>query len=107
MTDNALRAAGPMPTASAAIFVATFAAVFVAIALFLSFDLFLARIDRRESSAHAANLYSDGVDLLRRHRAAEAGERFATALSIDRSNVNYALALGEAKLEEGRTGDAE
>ncbi len=29
------------------------------------------------------------------------------AASIERSNVNYALALGEAMLEEGRIADAE
>ena len=51
----------PMPTASPAAFLGTFAVMAVAIVALLSFDLFLARIDRRESTAHAANLYAEGV----------------------------------------------
>jgi tetratricopeptide (TPR) repeat protein len=97
----------PLPTASSAAFVATFAVIFIAIAAFLSFDLFLARIDRRESAAHAANEYADGLALLRKHQPADAAEHFATAASIDRANIKYALALGQAKLEEGRLTDAE
>jgi Tfp pilus assembly protein PilF len=97
----------PMPTASAAGFVGTFALMTAAIAGLLSLDLFLARIDRRESAAHAANVYSEGVSLLAQHRAAEADERFATAVAIDRANTSYALALAEARLEEGKIVEAE
>jgi predicted Zn-dependent protease len=94
-------------TASTSVFVATLALVLIATVLLLSLDLFLARVDRRESDAHAANEYSDGLALLRAGRAREAGERFAAAVAIDRTNVSYGLALGEALLAEGRTADAE
>jgi tetratricopeptide (TPR) repeat protein len=97
----------PMPTATAAGFLGTFALMVAAIAGLLSFDLFLARIDRRESAAHAANLYSEGVALLSQHRPTQADDRFAAAVSIDRSNTSYALALAEAKLEEGDVSAAE
>ncbi len=97
----------PMPTASAARFVGTFALMTAAIAGLLVLDLFVARIDRRESAAHAANLYADGVTLLAQHRPTDADDRFAAAVSIDRTNTNYALALAEAKLEQGDVAEAE
>ena len=97
----------PMPTATAAVFLGTFALMVAAIAGLLSLDLFLARIDRHESAAHAANLYSEGMALLSQHRPTEADDRFAAAVSIDRSNTSYALALAEAKLEEGDVSAAE
>jgi Flp pilus assembly protein TadD len=106
MTEG-LMSPAPAPTASVAAFVGTFALMTAAIAGLLVFDLFLARIDRRESAAHAANLYADGVSLLARHQPATAAARFAAAVAIDRSNTSYALALAEAKLEEGQTADAE
>jgi len=97
----------PMPTASGATFVGTFALMVAAIGALLVLDLSLARIDRRESSAHAANLYAEGVSLLANHRAADAEDRFAAAVAIERTNTTYALALAEAKLEEGELADAE
>jgi tetratricopeptide (TPR) repeat protein len=97
----------PAPTASVAAFVGTFALMTAAIAGLLLFDLFLARIDRRESAAHAANLYADGIALLSQRRPSKAEEQFAVAVSIDRSNASYALALAEAKLEAGQTAEAE
>ena len=106
MTDNAFDSTS-MPSASAPVFVATLAVLFAAIAALLSFDLFLARIDRRESVAHAANEYREGAALLRQHKPAEAADRFALAVATDRSNVQYALALGEATLEEARYAEAE
>jgi tetratricopeptide (TPR) repeat protein len=77
------------------------------IGVLLSFDLLLAKIDRRESASHAAAEYAAGVRLLQAGRAAEAGVRFGAAVAIDRLNVNYALALGEAQLEDGRWSEAE
>ena len=106
MSEDVLPPA-PMPSASAATFVGTFGLMAIAIAALLALDLSLARIDRRESAAHAANLYSDGLSLLRQHQPAAAEERFAMAASIERSNTSYALALAEARLEEGRTDEAE
>ena len=97
----------PAPTASVAAFVGTFALMTAAIAGLLLFDLFLARIDRRESAAHAANLYAEGISLLAKNRPAVAEDRFAVAVSIDRTNASFALALAEAKLERGQTAEAE
>lgn len=93
--------------ASASIFVATIAGTLIVIGLVLSLDLFLARIDRRESDDHAASEYAAGIALLRDGHAADAAERFGTAVSIDRANLSYSLALAEAMLEEGRAADAE
>jgi Flp pilus assembly protein TadD len=106
MSDDVMPSA-PMPTANAATFVGTFALMIVAIVGLLAFDLSLARIDRRESAAHAANLYAEGLAFLTQHRAADADERFASAAAIDRANINYALALASTKLEEGQTAEAE
>lgn len=102
-----IQASGMIPTASAATFLATFAVMFAAIAALLLLDLFLARIDHRESVQHAANLYADGRSLLAEHQPAVAEERFASAVSIDHSNVSYALALAQAKLDQGKTSEAE
>ncbi len=88
-------------------FVATLAGVLLATALFLSFDIFLARLDRSASDAHAASEYADGLALLAAGRPSDASARFGAAVAIDRQNVNYALALGQALLEQGRTTDAE
>jgi cellulose synthase operon protein C len=89
------------------VFLATLATVLAAIALFLVLDLFLARVDRQESSAHAADEYAAGRALLAVGKPRDAAERFGAAVAIDRQNVNYSLALGEAMLEAGRTTDAE
>jgi Flp pilus assembly protein TadD len=89
------------------VFVATFAAILIVTALLLSLDLFLARLDRRASDAHAADEYAEGRTLLAAGRAEEASARFGAAVAIDRQNENYALALGEAMLAEGRIASAE
>jgi tetratricopeptide (TPR) repeat protein len=91
----------------AATFVATLGAVVLAIGVLLALDLFLAGIDRRESSGHAASQYADGNTLLAAGKPADAAEHFSAALAIDRTNVNYALALGEAKRRDGKLDDAE
>ena len=97
----------PMPTASAGAFLGTFAMMVAAIAALLSFDLFLARVDRRESRLHAVNLYAEGLSLLAEHRPADAEDRFTSAVAIDRANTKYGLALAEAKLDQGQTSEAE
>ena len=107
MSDNASSGPARVSTASAPVFVATLAAVILAIGAFLSLDLFLARIDRAESAARAASEYTAGIQLLRAGRIANAAGRFGAAAAIERSNVNYALALGEAMLEEGKVAEAE
>ncbi len=107
MADGAIRTPVPMRVANASIFLATIMFIVILIGVFLSFDIFLARIDRRESDAHAAAEYAKGAALLREGRASDAAEHFSAAVAIDRSDVNYTLALGEAMLQEGRVVEAE
>ena len=107
MSDASAAPAPPARTASTSTFVATFAGALVATALLLFLDLFLARVDRRKSDAHAASEYADGLTALSAGHPQEATARFSAAVAIDRRNVNYALALGEALLEDGRVTDAE
>ena len=107
MTDTGVRATTQFRVANASIFMGTIAGIVVLIGLLLSFDLFLAHLDQRASAARADTEYESGVSALRAGRPSDAADHFGTAVSIDRSNVNYALALGEAMLQEGRTADAE
>jgi Tfp pilus assembly protein PilF len=106
MAEDMMRPA-PMPTASAGAFVGTFAMMVAAIAALLVFDLFVAGVDRRESRAHAANLYAEGLSLLAEHRPSDAEDRFTSAVAIDRASTRYVLALAEAKLDQGETSEAE
>jgi tetratricopeptide (TPR) repeat protein len=107
MSEPVLSTVAPPPAASIPVFLATLATVFVAIALLLALDLSLARVDRAESSAHAADEYAAGRALLAAGKPNDAAARFGAAVAIDRQNVNYSLALGEAMLDAGRTTDAE
>ncbi len=106
-TDTGIRATTQLRVANVSIFMGTIAGIVTLIGLLLSFDLFLAHLDQRESAARASAEYEIGVSTLRAGRPSDAADHFGTAVSIDRSNVNYALALGEAMLQEGRTADAE
>ena len=89
------------------VFAGTIAAVLLSIIVFLFFDLSLAAIDRRESAAHAASSYENGLALLRSHDANAALDEFRVAVELDRANVSYSLALSEALLEANRASDAE
>ncbi len=95
------------PMASAPVFVGTFAVLLVLIVAFLVLDTTLARIDRRESALHAADLYQEGRMLLGRDDAHEASDRFASALAMERGNTTYALGLAQAMMADGRSDDAE
>jgi len=95
------------PTARTPVFVATFAALLAAIFVMLAFDLFLARLDRRASESHAASLYADGVARLRSGRPLDAIDLFAAAVSVNRRDPDYSLALGEAQRQAHRFTDAE
>jgi tetratricopeptide (TPR) repeat protein len=107
MDDTLRSSASTLPTASAGEFVATFAIVLAAIAAFLFLDEWLARVDRAESRAHAANLYAEGRALLAQHQPHEASARFAAAVQTDRSVAAYQLGLAEAMLDDGRPDEAE
>jgi Flp pilus assembly protein TadD len=107
MAESMSPPAIPARAVNASIFIATILGIVALIGVLLSFDLFVARIDRRESDAHAADEYGEGVRLLQLGRASDAVERFSAATAIDRANVNYALALGDAMLRAGRTTEAD
>ncbi|HEX4681183.1 MAG TPA: tetratricopeptide repeat protein [Gemmatimonadaceae bacterium] len=107
MADPTSAPAIPARAANASLFIATIFGIVALVGLMLSFDLFLARIDRRESDAHAADEYGAGVRLLQAGRPSDAVERFASAAAIERQNVNYALALADALLRAGRTTEAD
>ncbi|MGH7619912.1 MAG: tetratricopeptide repeat protein [Gemmatimonadaceae bacterium] len=92
---------------STSVFVGTILGTIIMIGTMLSLDLFLARVDSTESANHAASEYASGVQLLQEGRAGDAADRFGAAVAINRSNVDYALALGEAQLDDGRTDEAE
>jgi tetratricopeptide (TPR) repeat protein len=97
----------PAPTASTSEFVVTFGVILVLIMVLLAADTSLARLDRRESIAHAATLYAEGQSLRSSGRPKAAVERFASAFASERGNVTYQLALGDALLEDGRLDEAE
>jgi tetratricopeptide (TPR) repeat protein len=97
----------PTSMVEVASLVGTLAGVVVLIGLLLTLDLFLARIDLRESARHAASEYAQGLALLAAAQPARAGDHFAAALAIERDNVNYALALGEAQRRAGHADEAE
>lgn len=107
MADSRAERTSTLAPGSAPAFVGTIALVLLSIAGFLSFDLSLAAIDRRESVGHAASAYAQGLGLLRANRPAAATEQFRTAVTIDRTNVRYALALAEALFQAGHLTDAE
>ena len=88
-------------------FLTTFAGSFALIAAFLALDFSLARIDRNENRQHAANMFRDGQTLLSAGRPADAADRFATAVSLDRTNSAYGLGLAQAMLASRRYADAE
>jgi len=95
------------PHASAAVFVATFAAILLTIVGLLFVDLTLARVDARASEHRAADLFREGQSLLDSGRAGDATDRFASAVAMQRNNVSYALGLAQATLADGHGDEAE
>jgi Tfp pilus assembly protein PilF len=97
----------PVSPATVASFVGTLVGVIVLIGALLAFDVFLSRVDERESSHHAVAEYQRGVALLDANDPRRAVEHFEAALAIERENVNFALALGEAQRRAGDASKAE
>lgn len=94
-------------SASTSAFLTTFALVIASIAGLLIVDLWLARIDVRESRLYARHLFEDGQRLLAERRPDEAADRFASAQALERSNVRYGVALADALLADGRVDEAQ
>jgi len=88
-------------------FLGTFALVFAAMAGLFLFDTFLARVERGESQTQGRRLSREGQKLLEEGRGEEAIERFRSALTFERENPDYQLALAHAMLASGKLRDAE
>ena len=85
----------------------TFAMLFALMLAFLLLDFSLARVERTEAQKHAASLYQEGRARLDSGQAGEAADRLSAAVSLDRSNVAYALGLAQAMAAQGRAADAQ
>jgi tetratricopeptide (TPR) repeat protein len=107
MTERSAMNGAPPASASTSVFLATFGVVLAAIAALLALDLWLARIDARESRLHAMHLFEDGRALLAAKRPEEAVDRFASAQALQRTSVPYGVALADALLADGRGDEAE
>src|SRR4051812_46374701 len=84
----------------------TFALLFLAIAGLFALDTFLAKLEQSDSRAEARRLFQEGERLARAGRHADAIARLRGALSIERDDRDYQLALAEALLAAGRFKDA-
>jgi tetratricopeptide (TPR) repeat protein len=81
----------------------TLALVLIAIVALSGVDAFLARTERLENLTEAARLESAG----RTAKPMDAVADFKAAISIERENPDYWLALGEAQLAAGQFREAE
>lgn len=88
-------------------FIGTFVLIFAAMAALFLFDSFLERTEVTESRAEARRLFDEGRRLLAQRRPADAVERLRGALTFDRGNTAYRLALTDALLSSGKLSDAE
>jgi tetratricopeptide (TPR) repeat protein len=88
-------------------FLRTFALVFLAIAVLFAVDMFLARMERKESRIEAARLFDEGRVLMQRGKKEEAVERIRDAIAIERDNREYLRTMAQAQFAAGKTADAE
>ena len=107
MSDPPRAETTPASSASTPEFVATLASLVVVIVALLFADEFLARVDRNESLAHAANLYADARAALAARDARAARDRFQAAVALDRNNVLFQVGLAEAMVAQGHLTEAE
>jgi len=88
-------------------FLGTFGLVFVAIAALFAVDMFLARLERKETHIEATHLFEQGRVLMQRGENAEAIERIKDAIAIERGNRDYQRTLAQAQLAAGSAAAAE
>jgi tetratricopeptide (TPR) repeat protein len=86
---------------------ATWLVVAALMAALYASDKFLAKLETREVTAEAQNLYRNGRKLLAGGKAAEAVDILRRAHAMERTNRSFDLALADAQLTAGRTEDAE
>ena len=85
----------------------TFTLTILAIGALAAIDLFLAKTEREANDAEAARYYQEGRRLMQAGRSSEAADRFQSALSLERENEHYQLALAQALEAAGKLEDAE
>ncbi|MEO5815596.1 MAG: tetratricopeptide repeat protein [Gemmatimonadaceae bacterium] len=106
MADVTPAAPRTVSTAPTWRFVTTFLIVLASMVGMFVLDVALARLDDREQRSNAADLYAEGAALLNNGNPAEAADRFASAVSMERTNHDYELALAEAMLADNRADEA-
>lgn len=107
MADPTGPIATPARTASAPIFLGTFALVIATIFLLVLFDTALANIDRNETRSRARSEFSAGTRLMAAGRDSEAIAHFRAATELDRDQLDYSVTLAEAMRRISRLSDAE
>lgn len=80
--------------------------VALAISLMFAVDTFLAKMEQSETRVEAARLYAQGRQALAQGRYAQAADSLQDALTIQRSNRDYELALAQAQLGQGQLAEA-
>jgi tetratricopeptide (TPR) repeat protein len=95
------------PATSGRQFLRTLGLVALAISVTFTVDTFLAKTEESESRVEAARLFTEGQGLLQEGRYVEASGRLQDALTIQRGNRDYELALARAQLGAGQYPDAE
>lgn len=95
------------PSSSGRQFFRTIWLVALSIAIMFGVDTFLARMEEAETRVEATRLFAEGQKLLSQGKNGEAVSRLQDALSIERGNHDYQLALARAQFAEGQYMDAE
>ncbi|HEY7334389.1 MAG TPA: tetratricopeptide repeat protein [Bryobacteraceae bacterium] len=88
-------------------FARTFALTILAIGALFAINVFLAKAESEANRVEAARFYENGQRLMQAGQSAEAADQFKSALSLERENQDYRLALGEALLAAGKIQDAQ
>src|ERR1051326_49740 len=83
-------------TVSSRLFLSRVALIIFAIAALFVVDTFLARMERAEVRGGARRLFLEGSMLMQQGRLGDAIERFKDAVSGERENREYRLALADA-----------
>jgi tetratricopeptide (TPR) repeat protein len=88
-------------------FARTFALTIVAIGALFAIDLLLAKTEREANKAEAERYFQNGRRLIEAGKSVEAVDQFQSALSLERENEDYQLALAQALNAAGKLEDAE
>jgi len=88
-------------------FLRTIVLTLAAIVILFFIDTFLASKERSESLVEGARLYRAGQALMQKGEPAAAADQFRAALSVDRRNQEFQLALSRALSSADRFSDAE